>query len=128
MDADRSRFHMMRSGFISIQDLADVISSGIYLNLFITRQSVRITHDIYEKDIASFKRKTRHVTTRLTRPPVRVNRDLQSIHSDLMYIDGIAFLVSVTTPLHLITATHLTCESPKRKSIVLKVFQCCSWI
>ena len=93
---------MMRSGFMSSQDMADAISSGIYLNLLITHQAVLF----YGKDVVSLKGKTRHVMTRPiepTRPPLRLDRDLQSIHFDLMYVDGTAFLVSVTTPLHLIT-------------------------
>ena len=43
--------------------MADVISFGIYYNLPISRQAVRIAHEIYGKDVASLKGTTRHVTT-----------------------------------------------------------------
>ena len=98
-----------KMGYASTQDIVEMINSGSIINLPITVRDVKIAEEIYGKSIAIMKGKTRH-----TSPPVFNNNIVprpllkdQKMYSDIMFVNGHAFLVSVILPISLVIANSI---------------------
>jgi hypothetical protein len=98
-----------KMGYASTQDIVEMINSGSIINLPITVRDVKIAEEIYGKSVAIMKGKNRH-----TSPPVFINNIVQrpllkdqKMYSDIMFINGYAFLVSVFLPISLVIANSI---------------------
>jgi hypothetical protein len=99
--------------FVSERDLHEAISNGAFTNLSITNADVHRAHHIYGSPVAILKGKTRHEP-----PPVfkdnhvpKLTRKSQELHVDLMFVDGLAFLTAVASPLEHVIVTPLKGKS-----------------
>ena len=108
-DAKIARDLSAKLGFPSSGILAKFLNRGGIINCPITSTDVRRAEHIYGKDIGAIKGKTtkrtpvdsKHETSEIK---VRVN---QEIHVDIMFVEGLSFLVSVATPLTYAQITDL---------------------
>jgi hypothetical protein len=108
--AQNARTLSRRLGYATPRDLIKMINNGTLLNCPVTTADVLRAENIYGRDIAALKGKT---TRRSSTPisegeklvvQVRANQDL---HIDIMFIDGLPFLLSKSKPLELLQVTDL---------------------
>ena len=108
--AQNARILARRLGYASPRDLQRMIKNGTLLNCPVTTADVIRAEKIYGKDIAALKGKsTRRASTAISEGEkkdvvVRVNQDL---HIDIMFIDGLPFMLSKLKPLELLQVTDL---------------------
>jgi len=108
-DAERAKELIRKLGYPSIQSLVKLIKAGGILNCPVTIHDVYRAHSIWGPDIASLKGKTKSSASRVVtveHVPKPVDEE-QSLHIDIMFVEGAAYLVSVSTPLGLTLANHL---------------------
>jgi len=103
----RSLTHVL--GYPSPGALIKSINNGSIVDCPVTAQDVSRSVQIFGADLASVRGKT---TKRSIPLPVveflpREVRSSLVLHVDIMFIDGLAFLISVSTPLHLTMVTYL---------------------
>ena len=101
---------LKRLGFPSVQTLVDMISKGVLLNNEITVADVHRAVDIYGKSLGELKgksvdRKVKDFPENQVSHVVQTDLDL---FADIMFLEGIPFLVLVSQPLDLLTCVELT--------------------
>ena len=95
--------------FLSFKDISVAISSGTLIDCPVTIQSLWRSIDIYGTPDSILKGKTTHTTTppdkiiTITRPP---GNDVR-LDGDIFFIEGIAFLLTFSTPVNLLGVTAL---------------------
>lgn len=90
-----------RLGYPSMQDLKQMLSTGSLVNCPITHHDIDRAIHIYGPDIAAVKGKTKS-TKPNTAPVVHTPRPVlseQTLHVDIMFIDGEPYMISVSTPM-----------------------------
>jgi hypothetical protein len=107
--AREARELMRRLGFVSSKDEAAMVNSGSILNCPVTAADVYRASRIDGPDIASLKGKTtakpsKTVTVEYLPRPVSAT---QTLHVDIMFVEGDPYLISVSTPLLLTMVNHL---------------------
>ena len=88
----------------------------------VTRTAIRNAHEIFGKDVASLRGKTRQRTmpaVESVRSDLAPQRKDQTLHGDIMFVDKSPFLISISTPLHVLAVTHLTGYEPRSKKNVI---------
>lgn len=121
--AKRAREMLGRMGFPSVADAINMISSGS--NFDLTARDFQRADAIWGKDIASMKGKTKSKQTAeadISVKPLIVQKQ-QVLAIDIMFIDKLAFLIGVATPLDLTIATSLLSLDmlkPSRAAAVVK--------
>ena len=104
--ARKAREMLARMGFPSVSDAINMVNTGS--NFDISGRDFQIADAIWGKDASSLRGKTKRKTT--PEADISVNSTLvqqqqqQVLDVDIMFIDKIAFLIGVATPLDL---THL---------------------
>jgi hypothetical protein len=110
IEAQRARRLSKLLGYPSTKDTAKMLSNGSLLNCPITVQDVHRANKIYGPDVASLKGKTK--TTKSAEAVVQyVPKPMvteQVLHTDIMFVEGDPYLVSVSTPLGLVMGCHLS--------------------
>ena len=102
-------------GYEGYTGLLHIIRTGAFINLGLTPQDVRRANDIYGPLIAHIK----GTSTRCKVPyrnPIKVERTMelvQILHTDLMYVENVAFMVAVSKPMNLITVEMLASKGAK---------------
>jgi hypothetical protein len=112
--ATRAREILSRMGYPSVQQAIAIVESGV--NFDITGHDFRIAEAIWSADIATLKGKTRKlgaVPADMVIAPIIVQQD-QVLSIDIMFIDGVATLVGLASPLGLTMAATLTSFSTLR--------------
>jgi len=108
--ADAARDLQRKLGIPSDEVLTELINSGGLMNCSVTARDVARARHLYGPSLASLKGKT---TTH--KGPIvedgavmipQVHRD-QTLHTDIMFVEKIPFLITVSTPLHMSFATKL---------------------
>ena len=108
-NAQKARDLMKKLGYPSVQSMVKLIKAGGILNCPVTIHDLYRAHSIWGPDLASLKGKTKTSKT----DPVKVEyipRSMdaeQTLHIDIMFVEGVAYLVSVSTPLGLTLVNHL---------------------
>jgi hypothetical protein len=105
--ATRAREMLSRMGYPSVQQAIAMVESGV--NFDITAHDFRIAEAIWGADIASLKGKTRKlgaVPADMVIAPI-IEQQYQVLSIDIMFIDGVATLVGLASPLGLTTAATL---------------------
>jgi hypothetical protein len=107
--ARAARDVIQRAGFPSMSQMLTMIRAGALVNLPITAADLKLCNDIYGPDVSSLKGKGKQRKSKLIRdeslPFAVVQR--QTLHADLMFVDREPYLVTVSTPMHLVMVTHL---------------------
>ena len=96
-------------GYPNIRDLLEVINTGSIINLPVTQRDVLRAYNIYGPDLASIKGKT------TSKKQVRADMDTivkhirmdQSLCTDIMFVSGEPYLISISMPLGLIMTSDL---------------------
>jgi len=111
-------------GYASPGELGRMIKNGTLLNNSVTTADVSRAEKIFGKDVAALKGKTTRrpsmqaAGSEKTEAVVRVD---QNLHMDIMFVDGIPFLVSRAEPLGLIQITDL--KGRRHATILMTAFQ-----
>ena len=93
-------------GFPSIQQAIDIVTRG--RNFDVTARDFAVADAIYGKDIASLKGKTTKRATKVADISIGAAVEQQQILSvDIMYVEGVASLIGLATPLDLTMAVSL---------------------
>ena len=114
--ARAARDMLARLGFPSVSDAIDMVNSGS--NFSVCARDFQIAEAIWGKDIPSLKGKTKKKATaiaEITVAPTLVQQQ-QVLAIDIMYIDKLAFLIGVATPLDLTIVTSLTSFDTNKSS------------
>jgi hypothetical protein len=108
-DADKARKFQHDMGYLPTQTLTKMILDGGVKNIPVTAHDLLRADNIYGRAVASFKGKTRTMKNdRIQTEPIpREISTNQKLHVDLMYVEGVAFLISVAEPAGLTGCTHL---------------------
>lgn len=100
---------MKRLAYPSTDSLIEVIKSGAIINIPITEQDVKRSEIIYGNDVASLKGKSTRAkdpTYKFEYSPIPLIQN-QSLHFDIMFLEGQPFLNSISQPLCLLMSTYL---------------------
>jgi hypothetical protein len=106
--ATRAREMLSRMGYPSVQQAIDVVESRV--NFDITGHDFRIAEAIWGPDIASLKGKSRkmgEVAADIVIAPIIEQQD-QVLAIDVMFLESVAILVGLASPLGLTMAAMLT--------------------
>jgi hypothetical protein len=97
------------AGFPSNLDLAWALSRGDIINTEVTARDVRRMQDIYGPHLGDLKGKTKKSKPSVTDIEAiePFMRESQSLEEDIMFVEGIPFFISLSTPLDLIIATEI---------------------
>ena len=100
---------MRRMGFMSSKDEAAMLNAGSILNCPVTAADVYRATRIDGPDVASLKGKTTSKPSKIVKieylpRPVPAT---QTLHVDIMFVEGEPYLISVSTPLLLTMVNHL---------------------
>ena len=112
--ARRAREMLARMGFPTVEQAMSIINSGS--NFEVSARDFQIAEAIWGKDIASLKGKTTKRATAVADISVStkiLQRD-QVLSIDIMYLDKLAILVGVATPLGLTIAYSLNTADLKK--------------
>ena len=104
-----SRVQMQRAGFPSELSLKHMLKRGS--NPPVLPQDVDRARRIYGPDVYSRKGKavrTKSIIVDMQKVEPRLVRTVYDLHADIMFIDNIPFLVSVSTPNRLLMAERLS--------------------
>lgn len=96
-------------GYPSPQSLVDLINAGGIINCPVTAHDVARAKAIFGPDLGALRGKSRKKKVKIS-PMEFLPREVasdQTLHVDIMFLGGIAFLISVSTPLGLTAVTEL---------------------
>ena len=122
--ARRAREMLARMGFPTVEQAMSIINCGS--NFDVTARDFQIADAIWGKDIASLKGKTTKRATAIADITVStkiLQRD-QVLSIDIMYLDKLAILIGVATPLGLTIAYSLNAadlKKPARTAAQVKI-------
>ena len=108
-EAKQARKLSRMLAFPSFEDISEAISSGTLIDCPVTIRSLKRAIDIYGMQDNILKGRTTHTTTphdkivTVTRPP---GNDVR-LDGDIFFIEGIAFLLTFSTPINLLGVTAL---------------------
>ena len=111
-------------GFPSIQQAIDIVTRG--RNFDVTARDFAVADAIYGKDIASLKGKTTKRATKVADISIgaTVQQQQQILSVDIMYVEGVASLIGLATPLDLTMAVSLlsfdTLQSSRSAAVIKK--------
>jgi len=108
-NAQKARDLMKKLGYPSVQSLVKLIKAGGILNCPVTIHDLYRAHSIWGPDLASLKGKTKSSkadSVKVEYVPRPTDAE-QTLHIDIMFVEGVAYLVSVSTPLGLTLVNHL---------------------
>lgn len=108
--AKQARELEMRAGFPSVGKLKELIASGNVINEPTSIQDLERAVNIYGPTVPALKGKTRKMqpTSMPLERPRSVIRGALVMHIDIVFMRGVPYLLSVTTPLGYIMAEVLT--------------------
>ena len=117
--AQEARAIKRKLGYPADSSMIDAIKYGAINNLPVTEHDIHRANKIYGPDIASLKGKTKArkpavARAEYTRTPVEI---VQTMHSDIMFVDKMAFFTSVLLPLDLTMVNPLHGSSKSTASI-----------
>ena len=105
--AQRAREMLAKMGFPPVSHAIDIVTRGV--NFTVTGTDFRIADDIWGKDIASMKGKTKKRVTYSS--DIEISKQLiqqeQILSVDIMYVEGKPSLIGLATPLDLTMAVSL---------------------
>ena len=104
-DATVARDFIRRMGYPSIPDAIDMVKSGSILECPVTVQDIIRAQEIFGPDIAVLKGKT----TRKKSKPIKFDylpkpkgiTSVQNLHADILFVDGMPHLLTVSQPLNM---------------------------
>jgi hypothetical protein len=99
--ATAARELLQRAGFPSTGKLKELVNSGNLVNTQTSVQDLERATDIFGPDVAALKGKTRKLqpTSIALERPRSVIRGALVMHVDIVFMRGVPYLLSVTTPL-----------------------------
>lgn len=102
-------------GYASDADLALALSRGDIVNSDLTAKDVKRMTDIYGRSLGELKGKTKKSKPNVTDVSYTdiYIREEQVIEGDVMFVEGMPFLLTVSTPLGLLTVTRLNSRTFK---------------
>jgi len=107
--AKRARLLKESAGYPSNADLAWALARGDIINTDVTAKDLKRMVDIYGPSLGDLKGKTKRGRPSITdiEPVESFMREAQTLEEDIMFVDQIPFLVSLSTPLDLIIISEL---------------------
>jgi len=111
--AKSAREWMRKSGYADTKQLQTQLKFGTVANVPFSIHDLQRADMIFGKDLASIKGKTTHrkgPKVKFEYLPSSIRKD-QTLHLDLMFVQGIPFLITVSDPLGLLMATSLSSKS-----------------
>ena len=107
--AELAREYQRKFGYASPGQLVKLISQGKIHNVNITAHDVARATDIWGPDLGSLKGKTTSHKAELQEEIIKIGiRSDQVMHIDLMFVNGIPYLISVFTPLEYVIVNRVT--------------------
>jgi hypothetical protein len=112
-DAELAKKLIRNLGFPSARQVIDMIQSGSILECPITVHDVVRANEIFGPDIPSLKGKTSHKKTPAFKTEFinKPTTEQQVLHADVMFIDNMPYLISISTPMNLLLSTSLDSRS-----------------
>ena len=102
MRADKAKLYIKRLGYISPSNLIKLIKRNKIKNCEINEQDVARAYDIYGRDLASIKGKTKRnnasVYEREYNIVPRVVKEFQILYIDIMFVNAVPYLLGKTSP------------------------------
>ena len=121
---DRTRLILAKMGFPSVRNAIDIATRGT--NFDVTARDFAVAEDIYGKDIATMKGKTKKrvsICADITVGAAVVQVE-QVLSVDVMFVDGVPSLIGLATPLDLTMAVTLSAfdsaQGPRSAAVVKK--------
>ena len=108
--AKEARSLTRRLGFPPSQSLARMLNSGSIIDCPVTSRDVILSDSIYGPAEPSVKGRTTNRAgqdNRTWEPTEVVEKPILEMHTDIMYLSGMPFLLSVFTPIDLTSVTNL---------------------
>jgi hypothetical protein len=108
-DADSAREFQHNMGYQPTNTLTSMILAGSTKNIPVSAQDLRRADLIYGPAVPAIKGKTRRVQLERVVPemiPREINKTVR-LHADIMFVEGIPFLVTVDDSIGLTGITHL---------------------
>lgn len=117
--ARRAWILQQRAGFPSTGKLSELISSSNLINESTSVQDIERAADVFGPSVPALKGKTqkKQPTTIPVERPRRVIRDVLTLHVDIIFMRGVPYLLSVTTPLGYLMIEALT---PKATPVAIE--------
>ena len=124
--AKQARLVIERMGYPGVKTMMQLINSGAVLEMPITTADVRRCYEIYGKSLAEIKGKTTQI-----RPVILDRDDLKmsqaivntvTLHLDVMYVEGAAFLVGVSEPMQVTLVEHTISKISTAYGEIIKRF------
>jgi hypothetical protein len=107
--AELAREYQRKLGYASPGQLIKMIGQGQRANSSITAQDVVRSVDIWGPDLGSLKGKTTSHKAQLELPVVTTKQfESQTMHLDLMFVNGLPFLIAVVNPLEYVMVNKLS--------------------
>jgi ribosomal protein L24E len=107
--AKRAREFERRMGYQPIESLSSIIGSGAIIECPVTAHDLQRAKEIYGPPIATVKGKTRTQQAQLAHvePIPRVIYRRMSMEVDIMFVNKLPFLITVTAPIGMTMTTYL---------------------
>ena len=107
--ADEAKELSRSLGYPATRVLLDMVRSGLIQNYPVTAADIHRALAIYGPDLASLRGKSRRSKPAIVRTEASEYfvEKIIDLHCDIMFIEGIPFFVSVSTPLEVIVVTML---------------------
>ena len=122
--ADRARLLLAKMGFPSARNAIDIATRGTKFD--VTARDFAVAEDIYGKDIATMKGKTKKrvsICADITVSAAVVQVE-EVLSIDVMFVDGVPSLIGLATPLDLTMAVTLSAfdsaQGPRSTAVVKK--------
>lgn len=110
-DATVAREFIRRMGYPSVKDAIEIIERGSILDCPVTVQDIVRAQDIFGPDIGSLKGKTTHKKSKPIKfdylPKPKGITSIQNLHADIMFVDGMPYLLTVSQPLNMRMVVNL---------------------
>ena len=104
-DATVAREFIRRMGYPSNKDAIEMIERGAILDCPVTVQDIVRAQNIFGTDIASLKGKSTHKKSKPIKfdylPKPKGISSVQNLHADIMFVDGMPYLLTVSQPLNM---------------------------
>lgn len=120
--AKQAKELIRRLCYPSLDSIQKMINNNAIMNCPVTSQDIERAVDIYGTELAYLKGKTtKQRSVQVSRESRLLISRNQALHVDIMFINKEAYLLSVSTPLGLLSANHLGAAAGAKSARMVKI-------